>query len=423
MYNNISRINIKNIIAVCIIWLSSILPNFSFSTVLRVGKEANFKTIKSAIKHAQNGDTVLISKAIYKEGNIVIDKPISIIGEDYPILDGEFEYEILSIKSNNVVIKKLQLQNSGRSSMNDLSAIKIYENKYVVIENNKLINNFFGIYLQYAKHCLVKNNTLTASQKEEYQSGNGIHCWKSDSLQIIGNRVYGHRDGIYFEFVTHTVIWRNIAHKNLRYGLHFMFSHKNAYFTNFFKDNGAGVAVMFTKEVVMMNNTFQENWGDAAYGVLFKELSDCYLSGNKFIRNTTGIFFEGSNRIVAEKNTFINNGWGMRLQANCIDNRIDKNNFLGNTFDISTNGFLTLNHFDANYWDKYEGYDLNKDNIGDVPFRPLSLFSVIVEKNSPAMLLYRSFMISLLDKSEKILPTLTPENFIDNNPRMTPYKL
>jgi nitrous oxidase accessory protein len=90
---------------------------------------------------------------------------------------------------------------------------------------------------------------------------------------------------------------------------------------------------------------------------------------------------------------------------------------------VSTNSTLIQNRFIANYWDKYEGYDLNKDGIGDVPYRPLSLFSVIVERNPPAMLLFRSFMVSLLDKSEKILPSLTPENFIDNTPLIYALKL
>ncbi len=112
----------------------------------------------------------------------------------------------------------------------------------------------------------------------------------------------------------------------------------------------------------------------------------------------------------------------MRMQANCMDNKIERNNFLGNTFDVSTNGSLTLNYFSQNYWDKYEGYDLNKDKLGDVPYRPLSLYSVIIEKNPPAMLLYRSFMISLLDKSEKIIPSLTPENFVDLQPLMKPLE-
>ncbi len=401
----------------------AILSHSVHARVLSVGKGQLFPTIKSAIDAAENGDTLLISKGVYKEGNLVIKKAICLIGNDKPVLDGELKYEILTVRSDSVLIKGLTLQNCSRAALNDPAAIKVYRAKHITIEGNTLVNNFFGISLQYAKHCLVKNNILTASQKEEYNSGNGVHCWKSDSLQIIGNKIEGHRDGIYFEFVTHSVIWRNIAKNNLRYGLHFMFSHNNAYITNYFRSNGAGVAVMFTKKVVMMNNTFEENWGDAAYGVLFKELTDCYLSGNRFVRNTTGIFFDGSNRITAERNVFQANGWGMRMQANCMDNIIAYNNFMGNTFDVATNGSLTLNHFRENYWDKYEGYDLDKDKIGDVPYHPLSLYAVIVEKNPPAMLLYRSFMISLLDKSEKILPSLTPENFVDKQPRMRPYKL
>src|SRR5690606_32091823 len=137
-----------------------------------------------------------------------------------------------------------------------------------------------------------------------------------------------------------------------------MFSNNDGYFTNYFKNNGAGVAVMFTKNVVMMNNTFEESWGDAAYGLLLKEISDCHLSGNHFIRNTAAIFMEGTNRMHIEKNVIKGNGWGMRIQASCMDNIIERNNFLGNTFDISTNGSLVLNTFNENYWDKYEGYDL-----------------------------------------------------------------
>ena len=127
---------------------------------------------------------------------------------------------------------------------------------------------------------------------------------------------------------------------------------------------------------------------------------------------------EGITRTLVEKNVFKANGWGMNIQASCMDNVIQKNNFLGNTFDISTNGSLVMNTFSNNYWDKYEGYDLDKDGVGDVPYHPLSLFAVLTEKNPSTMLLFRSFMITLLDKSEKILPSITPDNFVDKTPLM-----
>jgi nitrous oxidase accessory protein len=388
------------------------------SQKIEVGKNRAIKTIKKAIQLANPGDTVLVYKGVYREGNIVIDKKIILQGIGFPILDGQKKYEVVSIKADSVTIAGFKVINSGYASLNDPCGIKIYNKTGVTIKENILENNFFGIYVQKGIGCIIKNNTIKAHQKQEQRIGNGIHCWKSENLQIVGNQVSGHRDGIYFEFVSNSIIWRNISKSNIRYGLHFMFSNDYSYISNVFKNNGAGVAVMFTKNVKMFHNYFAENWGDAAYGLLLKEISDSYIIGNKFIRNTSGIYMEGTSRVALSKNIFRDNGWGMKIQASCMENEISFNNFIANTFDISTNGSLVLNHFNNNYWDKYEGYDLNKDGIGDVPFHPLSLFAVLTENNPSAMLLFRSFMITLLDKSEKILPSITPDNFVDQTPEM-----
>lgn len=390
---------------------------------LEVGANKPYKTIKQALKASNNGDTVLVHKGIYKEGNIRIDKKIVFLGKDFPVLDGQKKVEVLSIHADSVIVKGFRVINSGFAALEDPCGIKVYNKSFVVIEGNQLDDNFFGIYIQNGRNCIVKNNTIIAYGKEEQQIGNGIHAWKSNDLQIIGNSIKGHRDGIYFEFVYDSVIWRNIATNNIRYGLHFMFSSNDSYFTNIFRNNGAGVAVMFSKDVTMINNYFDENWGASSYGLLLKEISDSYISSNYFKNNTSGIYMEGTNRIKIEKNVFEANGWAMKIQASCMDNEIVNNNFQGNTFDMGTNGSLVLNTFNNNYWDKYEGYDINKDGLGDVPYHPLSLFAVLVEKNPSAMLLFRSFMITLLDKSEKVLPSITPDNFVDNSPLMKPLKL
>lgn len=390
----------------------------SCSKTITVGQFKQFSKIKDAIAAAHSFDTIEISGGTYKEGNIIIDKSLFVKGVNKPVLDGEKKFEILSIKSSYTTIEGLTIQHSGFGTLDDPGGIKVYDAHHVIIQNNQLIDNFFGIYIQFGQNCIVKNNILTAFGREEQQIGNGIHCWKSDSLQIIGNRINGHRDGIYFEFVRSSVIWRNVSHGNLRYGLHFMFSNDDAYIGNVFKNNGAGVAVMFTQNVKMFNNSFNDNWGDGSYGLLLKEISDAYIFNNRFKSNTSGIYMEGTNRIKVERSEFINNGWGMKIQASCMDNEILGNNFIGNTFDISTNGSLVLNSFNGNYWDKYEGYDLNRDNIGDVPYHPLSLFAVIVENNGPVMLLYQSFFVQLLEESEKVIPSLTPVNFIDEKPLM-----
>jgi len=392
--------------------------NFSFAETIRVGKSERVKSIKEAIAMAKAGDTLIVQKGVYQEGNIQINKKIVFLGVNFPTLDGQNKSEVVSIGADSVVVKGFRIVNSGHSALSDPSGIRVVNSNGVLIQNNILDNNFFGIYVQNGINCIIKNNVIKAYGIDEQAIGNGIHCWKSSNLQIIANKISGHRDGIYFEFVTNSVIWRNISQNNVRYGLHFMFSNDDAYITNIFRNNGAGVAVMFTKNVKMFNNYFEENWGDSAYGLLLKEISDSYIFNNRFKRNTSAIFMEGTSRIKVEKNSFESNGWGMKIQASRMDNEIVNTNFLRNTFDISTNGSLVLNTFDSNYWDKYEGYDLNKDGVGDVPYHPLSLFAVLTESNPSTMLLYRSFMITLLDKSEKVLPSITPDNFIDKTPLM-----
>ena len=390
----------------------------SFGHIIHVGPLHKVKSIRTAIRIANNGDTILVAAGMYKEGNLIISKQLTLIGDKYPIIDGQNKFEVFSIKESKVVIDGFKIYHSGSSNLDDYAGIKVYDSREVTIQNNILDDTYFGIYLQYAKRCVIKNNQLKAYNREEQQSGNGIHCWKSDSLSITGNTVDGHRDGIYFEFVTNSFIKSNTTSNNIRYGLHFMFSNNDTYQFNSFIANGAGVAVMYSNKVSMLNNQFKENWGDAAYGLLLKEISDSYITGNSFEKNTTGIYLEGASRINMSHNIFKNNGWAMKIQASCMDITVSTNNFVGNTFDIGTNGSLVLNTFNKNYWDKYEGYDLNHDTMGDIPYRPVSMYSMIVEQNPPAMMLFRSFITSLLDKTEKLIPSLTPENLKDNTPLM-----
>lgn len=388
---------------------------------IEVSKQGAVKSLRQAIEMAQPGDTILVKPGVYKEGNIVIKKSLVIQGEDYPVFDGENKYEIFTIHASRVTIKGLSLIKTGKASIEDVAGIKILDSKFIRIEDNRFSDTFFGIHISNSSHCWVKNNVLKANVTAEYQVGNGIHLWKCSNTTIDANTIIGHRDGIYFEFVTGSVITHNYSESNLRYGLHFMFSHNNDYIKNTFVKNGAGVAVMYTTGVRMIDNTFEQNWGSSAYGLLLKDIRDSEVRNNRFVKNSVGIFMEGSSRIRFTENQFNQNGYAVKIQASCDDNVFSKNNFTGNTFDLATNGTLVLNKVEGNYWDKYEGYDLNKDKIGDVPFHPVSMYSMVVEQIPPAVLLWRSFLVLLMDKAEKAIPAITPENLKDPAPLMKPY--
>jgi nitrous oxidase accessory protein len=407
-----------------IIFLFSSCLQFSiWATVHPVTPETGINGIEVLIEQAMAGDTLLFGTGVYRIGNLIIRKSIKLIGVDHPVMDGEFKWEIFTIAAENVLIEGFKFINSGKSSLEDKAGVKCLDAHHVTIRNNIFDNTFFGIHLSNTDHSQIEGNILKSVSKHEYEAGNGIHLWKCTNARINNNEIQGHRDGIYFEFVTQSIIRGNKCIGNKRYGLHFMFSHDDEYHDNVFRNNGAGVAVMYTKNVKMHNNLFEENWGSSSYGVLLKDITDSEMFNNTFKQNTVGIYMEGTSRILFKHNRFEYNGWAVKLQASCDANSFEGNNFIGNTFDISTNGSLVLNTIDGNYWDKYQGYDLTKDGFGDIPYRPVSLFSYLVERVPIVIMLWRSFLVFLVDKAEKIIPAITPENLKDNKPSIKPYDL
>lgn len=395
----------------------------SFGNKIIVGKDKPVNSIIKGIELAKNGDTVIVLPGVYREGKITLTKSITLIGINYPVIDAEKKVENIVISGSDIKVQGFHFIDSRHSSSDDFSAINIIDASKIIIENNKINNAHFGIHLANTTYCTIKGNDILGKAVSEQSAGNGIHVWKSSHSFITNNHIQGHRDGIYFEFVTESEIRNNLSENNIRYGLHFMFSHNDYYAYNTFRKNGAGVAVMYTHHVRMENNTFEENWGSAAYAILLKDITDSKILNNRFIMNTVGIFMEGCNRIDVKRNLFKGNGWALKVQANCVDNVISENNFKGNTFDVATNGTLVESNFDFNYWDKYEGYDLNKDGIGDLTYHPVSMYSMIIEQNPNALILLRSFMVTLLDKAEKAIPSLTPENLADKKPKMKPFSL
>jgi nitrous oxidase accessory protein len=385
---------------------------------IEVCDDCDVKTIKGAIEIAEPGSEILIKKGVYKERDIIINKEISIIGEEGTIIDGENIGSVFIFKTDNFSLKNLKIINVGMSYTVEFCAIKVIRAKNFTIEDCILENVFFGILIEKSKSGIIRNNTISGSRKSEASSGNGIHIWDGNDMQVYNNLLYGLRDGIYFEFVKNSEVYKNVSHDNIRYGLHFMFSNKNIYHHNEFRNNGAGVAVMFSKYITMHHNTFKLNWGSASYGLLLKEIYDAEIYNNLFEENTIGINGEGCTRINYANNTFLRNGWAIKIAGACYANIFTKNDFMHNSLDLSYNSKINDNKFDNNYWSEYTGYDLDKDGIGDVPYRPVKLFSYIVNRTPEALVLLRSLFVDIINFSEKVSPVFTPNDLRDENPIM-----
>ncbi|MEZ4971078.1 MAG: nitrous oxide reductase family maturation protein NosD [Flavobacteriaceae bacterium] len=409
-------------IGVFLCFLSCLLGSNLWAGTITVCGSCEVKAIKEGIAVAADFDTLLIKKGTYREFNIQITKPLTIIGENYPVIDGGDNGEIITIVSNNVTIDGLFIINVGTSYTTDYAAIRVVESENFLIQNVVLEKLFFGIYLEKSRNGRVYHNKIIGDAVDEYNSGNGIQLWYSQNIVVERNIVQHVRDGIYLEFSDNIIIENNISSDNLRYGLHFMFSNDDIYKDNTFENNGAGVAVMFSKRIKMLGNTFKKNWGATSFGVLLKEINDAEIIDNTFEENTVGISIEGSNRIHYSKNDFIKNGWAIKVRGACYSNTFIHNNFMYNSFDLAYNSNLNDNIFEENYWSDYTGYDLDRNGTGDIPYRPVKLFSYIVNKTPETIILLRSLFMDIIDFSEKVSPVFTPDELVDAKPLMKKNK-
>lgn len=373
-------------------------------------------TLSAALALARPHDTVVVEAGRYAEPPIEVTRPVVILGRGRPVFVGRGDHTVIRVTADSVTIAGIAVERVLPSNVAEPSAIRLDSVAHCRVADVEVRDSFFGIYGSAVESCLIENNRVVGPGRSEQESGNAIHLWSSRDVTVRGNVVERYRDGIYLEFVTGSRLEGNRSRDNRRFGLHFMFSDDCLYQENQFSRNGAGVAVMYSKQVRMVANRFEHNRGQAAYGLLLKDITDSRLEKNVFDANTIALYFEAANRVEAVENHFSSNGWAIRMLANSEANVVTGNAFVGNGFDVSTNSRSNASRFDGNFWDRYRGYDLDRDGFGDAPFRPVRLFSLVVEQNEPSLILLRSAFVDLLDAAERVLPILTPETLVDRRP-------
>ena len=130
----------------------------AYGRTITVSKTGSIQSIRTAVELASPGDTIIVQPGVYKDGNIVIQKSLSIVGESYPVLDGEDKYEILTIHANNVTIQGFKFARTGIASIQDLAGIKVLDSKYLRLVNNQFEDTFFGIHISNSSHCWMRTD-------------------------------------------------------------------------------------------------------------------------------------------------------------------------------------------------------------------------------------------------------------------------
>jgi len=198
---------------------SKILLFFFFCTLTLSAKQievcstCSVKTVKDAVEIAVSGDEIFIKKGVYKERDVIINKELSLIGENGTIIDGENIGNVFVFKTDNFTIKNVKIINIGMSYTVEYCAIKVIRAKNFTIEGCILDNVFFGILIEKSSKGIIRDNIISGNRKSEASSGNGIHIWDGNEMEVFNNQLTGLRDGIYFEFVKNSEVYKNVSHE------------------------------------------------------------------------------------------------------------------------------------------------------------------------------------------------------------------
>jgi nitrous oxidase accessory protein len=353
--------------------------------------------LQDRIDAAAPGATLRVGPGEY-EGPLVIGKPLALLGDGFPEIDGGGRGSVISIRADGVTIRGFHIHNSGADLRKDDAGIHIGAND-AVITDNRIEDVLHGVYVKKANGFRISKNAIRGKTELDEEDrpmtesiatdgadlcsplninsrGNGIHLWNSTGGEIDGNTVTDTRDGMYFSFTSDTKVRGNAIH-GVRYGLHYMYSDRNNFEGNTFADSAAGAAIMYSKNLVIRGNRFNANRGFRAYGMLLNSVDATRIEENFLTNNTVGIYIENNNNNVISGNHIENNYIGVRMTASSNDNVFTRNRFAGNMHSAELAGQNESNHWSldgvGNYWGDSAPVDLDGDSIGDLPHREVDL--------------------------------------------------
>ena len=381
--------------------------------------------LQKAIDNAPEGSILKLPAGVYK-GNIVINKPITIIGtQKGVIIDGGNKGTVIKITGSFVTLKNLTVRNSGDYHHQLDSGITLNDGKQNEISDCIIENCLFGIDMQQVSNSIISNNYITSKDVALGLRGDGLRLWYSNDNLILKNSLIKSRD---------MVVW--YSHGNLikenygeycRYSLHFMYAGKNYVEDNRYKFNSVGIFFMYSQDTIATGNVIQSSLGATGMGLGLKDVSNFTLKNNTMIYCAQGLYIDRSpfepdtnNWIIGNK--ILYNAEAFHFHSLSENNIIKENIVMGNIEDIvndSRGSKTDQNEIIGNYWDNYEGFDKDGDNVGDTPHKVYQYADQLWIYNPDVKFFYGSPVISLLNFLAKLAPFTKPIFIMeDQKPRV-----
>ena len=383
---------------------------------VRVSTGANLQSI---IAGSQSGDVLLLDPGTYP-GPFVIDHALTLQGVPGVVLDGQGQGTVVTLTGNDITLKGLTITRSGGRGENMDAGIKTVKgSERVLIEGNRLTDNFHGVDIHGCTDCVVRGNVIEGRQTARMnQRGNGVYVWKSPGLVVEDNDIRWGRDGI-FSNTSSLATYRNNLFRDLRFAVHYMYTRDSEVSGNISIGNHLGFAIMFSNNVVVTNNM---SLYDRDHGLMINASNRSDFSGNlvKGAQKCTFIYD-------ASKDLFVGNRFegcdiGIHFTAGSEGNAVTDNAFIGNRTQVKYVGTRNIEwsfQGRGNFWSDHPVFDLNGDGLADSPFRPNDLMDQILWSQPAAALLMGSPAVQLIRWSQSSFPAMLPGGVVDSHPLVT----
>ena len=334
-------------------------------------------TIAGLIARAAPGDTVVVPPGTYRE-QLVIEKLIVLAGEGRAVIDGGGRGDVVRILAGGVTLRGFTIQGSARDVVDEPAAVRVLADR-ATIEDNRVRDALYGIVTEDSRgHRILRNHVSSFLDFGPERRGHALYLWHSDDSVVEGNTVRGAKDGVFLGFASHNRVERNHVSET-RYAIHYMYADHNAFIDNVFRDSVAGGAIMFSRDITFRGNEFAYNRSAASgYGLLFKDVDDVVMEDNRVHHNRLGITLEGAplapGATVTLRHNFVGfNDVAIEIATTTAVTFTD-NTFTGNLEQVVTTGHgngrnVWSRDGRGNYWDDYQGYDADRDGVGDIPFQ------------------------------------------------------
>jgi nitrous oxidase accessory protein len=379
-----------------------------------------FPGIGPAIDAALPGDTILVSAGIHS-GPIEISKPVVLIGQPGAVIYGQGRGTVLLVSAPTTV-RGLTIRSSGADQSREDAGIMVVGAEGVVLEDNRLEDVLFGIYLKQAPGAVVRRNSIRGKALPPARRGDGIRLWYSDRGLVEDNDVTDSRDLVIW-FSSRTLV-RNNQVTASRYGLHYMYSNHNRFESNRFVGNQVGAFIMYSGDIFFEGNLFAESRGTFGRGIGFKDADSIVAANNIVVNNAIGISLDNSPNLDGVFNRFTGNliaynDVGISLLPSVSRNLFHGNRLVDNIVPVQISGGGTAlgNFWRGNYWSEYAGFDQDADGYGDTPFSWHRLSDDLTAKHPELRWFTGSLAFEALNLFARAVPLLLPQPVvIDSTP-------